>query len=213
MELAQKFEQVELGKLKAHPKNPRSGDVDVIGESMRRNGFFGAIVAQRSTGQILVGNHRWKAAKAQGKTHVPVAWVDVDDDHALRILLADNRTNDIAEYNDELLTGLLSELSATTGLEGTGYNQDDLSNLLSQLTAGTERYPSMPERLEVYEAGEIKQIVLYFAGEEYDALMPRLVTACAEAEVESNTELFLRMLEHFEKSTGITDNRLVAVVD
>ena len=134
MELEQKFEEVEIGKLKMHPGNPRNGDIDLIGESININGFFGAIVAQRSTGRILAGNHRWKAAKAEGKDKVPVAWVDVDDDHALRILLADNRTNDVASYDESALASLLTELNESCGLEGTGYKPEDLDQLLADIS-------------------------------------------------------------------------------
>jgi len=146
MELEQKFEQVEIGKLKMHPGNPRNGDIDLIGESINVNGFFGAIVAQRSTGRILAGNHRWKAAKAEGKDKVPVAWVDVDDDHALRILLADNRTNDVASYDESQLASLLAELNESCGLEGTGYKPEDLEQLLTEVSPEPEPSQSQDER-------------------------------------------------------------------
>lgn len=146
MELEQKFEQVAVGELQVHPENPRSGDIDLISESIAHNGFFGAIVAQRSTGRILAGNHRWKAAKAEGRNRVPVAWVDVDDDHALRILLADNRTNDVAGYDDALLAGLLAELNESCGLEGTGYKPEDLEQLLTEVSPEPELSQSQEER-------------------------------------------------------------------
>jgi ParB-like chromosome segregation protein Spo0J len=123
-----------IDAIKPHPQNPRQGDLGAIHHSIETNGFYGTIIAQRSTGHILAGNHRWQAAQQAKAKTIPVTWIDVDDDHALRILLADNRTNDLATYNDNALAELLKELQDTTGtLDGTGYNTDDLNDLLQAL--------------------------------------------------------------------------------
>jgi DNA modification methylase len=64
-------------------------------------------------------------------TEVPVYWVDVDDATARRIMLADNRTNDLATYDDEVLAELLEAAAADDDLLGTGYDGDDLDDLLA----------------------------------------------------------------------------------
>lgn len=133
----QEYAQAKLGELKPHPRNPRQGDVGAIYQSIEANGFYGAIVAQRSTGYILAGNHRYKAAAEAGAKSVPVIWVDVDDETAVRVLLADNRTNDVASYDNAVLAEILTELASGPGLEGTGYDGDDLDQLLTDL-AGDE---------------------------------------------------------------------------
>ena len=43
---------VATGDLSCHPDNPRRGNVDEIRSSIRINGFYGALVVQRSTGHI-----------------------------------------------------------------------------------------------------------------------------------------------------------------
>ena len=135
----QSVELVSLDKLRPHPKNPRQGDVGAIHESIEHNGFYGVVVAQRSTGYILAGNHRYLAARHAGAKEIPVAWVDVDDDAALRILLADNRTNDLASYDDHALAELLQGLMTETGtLDGTGYDGDALDELLAELGIGQD---------------------------------------------------------------------------
>lgn len=130
--LAEQVEMTQITKLKTHPRNPRVGDVDIIAESIKNNGFFGAIVAQKGTGHILVGNHRYRAALQEKMETVPVMWVEVSDEQALRILLADNRTSDVASYNDKTVYELLEELSTTDlQLGGTGFTNGDFE-LLSQ---------------------------------------------------------------------------------
>lgn len=132
--VAQDYELVPVAKLTPHPRNPRHGDVGAIFQSIDANGFYGAVIAQKSTGHVLAGNHRLKAAEEAGITAVPVLWLDVDDERALRILLADNRTNDLAGYDTEALAEILSEVQARDGsLDGTGYDGEALDVLLKEL--------------------------------------------------------------------------------
>jgi len=155
--LTQATETIPIDALRLHPRNPRQGDIGAIHESIKNNGFYGSIIAQRSTGYILAGNHRWKAAQQDGATEIPVTWIDVDDDHALRILLADNRTNDLASYNDEALAELLKDIHENSGtLLGTGYDGDDLDELLDDL--GREGQPAEePPEAQVDRADELQE--------------------------------------------------------
>ena len=68
---SQKYQLTPVDQLTPHPENPNRGDVEGIGESVVENGFFGAVLAQRSSGHILAGEHRWRAAKAKGLQKVP----------------------------------------------------------------------------------------------------------------------------------------------
>lgn len=129
----QEVRDTPITQLRHHPKNPRKGDVGAIAGSIRTNGFYGTIVAQQSTGFVLAGNHRLMAAKEEGLESLPVAWVDVDDAAALRILAADNRTSDLGAYDERLLADLLSEVSNGGGIEGTGYVEADLDRLIASL--------------------------------------------------------------------------------
>lgn len=122
--------EVDVDSLELHPENPRSGDVGAISQSIKRNGWFGALVAQSSTRRVLVGNHRLIAARQLRLPAVPVHWIDVDDLTARRILLADNRTSDLASYNETDLVALLQTHIQEDDLLGTGWDADDLDDLL-----------------------------------------------------------------------------------
>lgn len=130
-------EMVSVDRLEIHPDNPRQGDIGAIASSISENGFYGTLVAQKSTRRILAGNHRLQAAIASGIQEVPVYWVDVNDVEARRILLADNRTADLATYDDNILADLLKDMAVMDGgLLGTGYDGDDLDDLLADLDDG-----------------------------------------------------------------------------
>lgn len=132
--LNEETQLVPINELTPHPRNPREGDIGAIHESIEAHGFYGFVIAQRSTGHVLAGNHRLQAAKQTGATEIPTVWVDVDDAQALKILLADNRTNDLASYNTDALSAILQELAQEQDLSGTGYDGDALDDLLADLS-------------------------------------------------------------------------------
>jgi hypothetical protein len=125
--IASASETVPIDTVKPYRKNPRVGDIGAIRESLRQNGQFRPIVVQKSTKEILGGNHTWRAAKEEGWTLISAVFVDVDDDAAKRIVLADNRTNDLASYNADILSEILSSLPDPVG---TGYDSQTFQNLV-----------------------------------------------------------------------------------
>lgn len=124
---------VPLADVKQHPQNARNGDIDAIAESIKAHGLYAPLVVQRSTGFIVKGNNTYAAALSLGIERVPVVLVDVDDEQALKILVNDNRTSDLARYDEAGLADLLTALAESTGLEGTGYDIDALDDLLVSL--------------------------------------------------------------------------------
>lgn len=127
---------VPVTELTPHPKNVRQGDVGAITESLKQHGQYRPIVVQKSTGHILAGNHTYKAAKALKWKEIAATFVDCDDDQATRILLMDNRANDLASYDDGALAEMLKQLMDTEQqLAGTGFDPDDLQQILDDLGA------------------------------------------------------------------------------
>src|SRR3954453_19602584 len=137
--IPQKYRQAAVADLTPHPANPRQGDAGAIHTSIETNGFYGAIIVQKSTQRVLAGNHRLQALIQAGTKRVPIIEVDVDDATARRILLADNRTNDLASSDDGALLDVLKLMSeADDGLLGTGYDDDDLDALVRLSLAGAK---------------------------------------------------------------------------
>ena len=132
--LTTEVQNVPPETLLEHPQNPNRGNVDAIKSSIEANGFYGALVVQSSTRHILSGNHRWKAARELNLPTVPVLFVDVDDERALRILIADNRTSELAYRDNESLLALLDELKETeNGLDGVAYSLAEVEELRQSL--------------------------------------------------------------------------------
>ena len=116
-----------MGQLAEFPGNPRRGDVEAIGESLDENGFYGAIVVDSETKEILAGNHRYKAAMVDDADTIPVFLVKTDNpDHARRINLGDNAYGAKGTTDEEALLASLKELA---DLAGSGYTDRELSDL------------------------------------------------------------------------------------
>jgi Domain of unknown function (DUF4417)/ParB-like nuclease domain len=133
------YEEVPIRGLKYYHENPRVGNLEKVAESLKANGQFKPIVVNRGTktgreNEILAGNHTTKAARSLGWKKIKVAWVDVDEDHGRRIVLADNGSTDDATYNPELLAKLLDDQKQQVGhLIGTTYNDETLGKLLVEM--------------------------------------------------------------------------------
>jgi hypothetical protein len=127
------FQTVDIDAVQPHPKNVRHGDIGAISQSLEAHGQYRPIVVDRRSNRILAGNHTWKSAKALGWKTISVGYIETKNDHeALRILLADNKANDLANYDEPALVDLLKDLAETDeGLEGSLYDGDDLDQLIA----------------------------------------------------------------------------------
>lgn len=133
--------RLPLNDLNTHHNNPRRGNIPAIAESLRVHGQFRPLVVNAGThtgrpNEVLAGNHTLLAAfDLEGTDHafteLDCYVIDVDEDEATRIVLADNRTSDLGSYDDEVLAELLDSLD--DDLSGTGYDDDDLADLMAEL--------------------------------------------------------------------------------
>lgn len=124
------FDWVPVDSLEPHPENARQGDVGAISESLRVNGIYRPLLVQKSSNLILKGNNTWQAVKALGWKEVPVTYADVEDDEAVRIMLADNRLADKAGYYNVALASVLMDLDS---LDGTGFTPPDIDDIVKDL--------------------------------------------------------------------------------
>lgn len=201
-------ELVALGDLVPYPGNARVHNLDAIKESLQVNGQYRPIVAQRTTRHVLVGNGTLEAATALGWERISVVWLDVNDEAALRIVIADNRTSDLATYDEQALVGLLKPLEAD--LSGTAFSVDDLEDLLaaagqlpesdaepfeggyseSQADAERRRNTGTPLMAQGF-----KEVILLLRTDQVDPFKAA-VTALQQAwGTESTTETVVRALE------------------
>ena len=151
---------VPIDEVIQRKKNPRKGDLETVKESLEVNGQYRPIVVNRRNNEILAGNHTWRAAKELGWQEIAVTYVDVDEEHAAKIVLIDNRANDKAGYNDELLLKILKDMEE---LDGTGYNNGDIAQILNDIEAKSTEGETDPDDIPdvedtVAKTGDIYQL-------------------------------------------------------
>lgn len=151
---------VPIQSISPWPGNPRQGDVGAIVTSLRRFGQLKPVVVQRSSNHIAAGNHVWKAAKELGWTHIAANRVDLSDWEARAYLLADNRMSDLGTYDETIMAEMLKEIAAAGDLEGTGFDGEDVDDLLAKI----DQEPGIKPQLAI--SGELMEehnyVVLYF---------------------------------------------------
>lgn len=126
---------VPIDSLRGLPGNPRRGDVDAVASSLSRFGQRKPIVVRKDDGTIIAGNHTWQAAKKLGWSEIAVAYVGDDDVTAQAYALADNRTAELGDYDDELLKQLIESVGQIDPdlLHDTGWSDDAVKELLDKI--------------------------------------------------------------------------------
>src|SRR4029450_11239602 len=132
--VAQRIEYWSIDRLVFYAKNPRKNDaaVDRMVASIREYGFKIPVLA-RSSGEVVDGDLRLKAARKIGLAEVPVILCDEWSEaqvKAFRLMV--NRSVTWAAWDDELLAQELADLKGLDfDLSLTGVVDREIGDLLS----------------------------------------------------------------------------------
>ena len=159
----------EIGSLTPWDQNPRHNAtaVDSVAASIERFGFGSPIIARESDRVVIAGHTRLQAAQKLGLDKVPVRFLDLDPAQARALALADNRIGEIAEWDDDMLSRVLSELNEEIDIDGLGWSDDEIQALLDDVpdlgtsdpepdTSGDDEIPDRPPALT--KPGDIVEI-------------------------------------------------------
>lgn len=193
-------EDIPLDALVPFPGNAWHGDPEKIAESIEKNGQYRSLVVRRTPegDVVLAGNHTRQALVSLGRTAARCEVIDCDAETAVRINLADNKIPAYGSYDDSALLELLKIVGEDMG--GTGYDPDELDDLLSRLEPQEQvipqagptgaRYSESPgeeqarrERIEAYEprhgGGDMTELILVMKVSDRDEA-GRLIAAVRE---------------------------------
>jgi len=147
-----KIEIVDINTIKPYENNPRKlkdSAIEKVAKSIKEFGFRQPIVVDKEK-IIVVGHTRYRASKKLGLTNVPITIADnltPEQINAYRI--ADNRTNEEAEWDIELLKSELKDLQLKDfDLDLTAFDEDQLNNFLFEEKEGLTDEDAVPETLE-----------------------------------------------------------------
>jgi len=147
-----KIEIVDISTIKPYENNPRKlkdSAIEKVAMSLKEYGFRQPIVVDKDN-IIVAGHTRYRASKKLGLKNVPISVIDnltPEQINAYRI--ADNRTAEESEWDNELLKMEIKDLEAKDfKLDLLGFNEDQLNDLLFEEKQGLTDEDEVPEAPE-----------------------------------------------------------------
>ena len=125
-----------LKDIKPYQNNPRKneGAVDAVAESIRQCGYVAPIIVDEN-GEILAGHTRYKALMQVGRNEAEVVVkTGLTDEQKRKYRLLDNKTNELASWDFELLAQELEGLDfgeLSLGWDVYDISDDELDGLMS----------------------------------------------------------------------------------
>lgn len=129
-----RIERVPIGSISEDPANLRlhpERNVDAIAASLRRFGQQVPIVVD-SNGVVRAGNGRLMAARKLGWSEIDIVHTSLKDSELIAYSIADNRTAELAEWDNKALASMLEELRANDLLDGVGFEPMEIDDLLKR---------------------------------------------------------------------------------
>jgi hypothetical protein len=126
---------VPIGDLHPDPSNARrhgERNMDAIKASLAAFGQRKPLVVQREGMIVRAGNGTLAAAQALGWEQIAAVVIDEDSAQAVQFAIADNRTAELAEWDDETLETLLDGMERPIR-DMLAFSPADISELLDQV--------------------------------------------------------------------------------
>lgn len=201
------IKMMAVASLRPYEKNARTHSEEQVAQlakSIEEFGFNNPILIQEDL-TVIAGHGRLAAATKLGMTEVPTITLRHLTPSQIRAyVLADNKLALNAGWDSEMLKAELLAIqeAGEIDLSLIGFDESDLGYLITdvgdveQLTStGEERGQSIKERKEGYDKSIIRQIILVYGMEEYNAVIDALADYADKFGLANNAEVINHLLE------------------
>jgi DNA modification methylase len=142
----------EISTIKPYENNPRKLSeqaIQKVAMSLKEYGFRQPIVVDKNM-VIVAGHTRYRASKKLGLKQVPISVIDnLSEEQINAYRIADNRTAEESEWDNELLKIEIKELEAKDfKLDLLGFNDEQLNDILFEEKQGLTDEDEVPESAE-----------------------------------------------------------------
>lgn len=214
---------IEVKALTPDPKNPRrhsETDIEKLKSVLVQYGQRKPIVVLKDGLVVKAGNGTLEAARRAGWTHVAAVVVDEDDASATGFAIADNRMGELSSWDESQLADNLQELlDDGFAIEQLGWDSDELSGMLEgaeatsstpgEATGSVGGLPGVPVPAPappsvngiVGVQPHLRVPIVFFVDKER-AVSIRALFKHPTLETEMNNDLFLQLVEEYEKRQG-----------
>ena len=125
----------KIEELKPYKNNPRKNEraIQYVANSIKEFGFKVPLVIDEK-GTIVTGHTRYEACKMLGINEIPcIIADDLTEKQIKAFRIADNKTNDIAEWDDGLLSIELKDILDDIDMTDFGFGEFELSMLTEDM--------------------------------------------------------------------------------
>jgi len=181
---------IDLKELNLDPANARKHgerNLDAIKTSLTKYSQRQPVVVQKNGMVVRAGNARVEAARALGWTHVAALVIDEDDLTATLYGLMDNKSAELAEWDNDVLFSVFSALTAEDAfdIDATGFfdHEIDLSPEAAELpellsvNASEDDYEPQNKTTRIVEFSESEWALVLQAIASYQTCGDVVVTA------------------------------------
>jgi len=140
--------QVSTDQIKPYPHNPRiitEEAITQVANSIREFGWRQPIVKDKNM-VVIAGHTRLEAAKVLGLATVPVHVADLSEHRVRAYRLADNKTAETTDWEEDLLVQEIEALmdAQEIDLAGLGFVEDEINSLVEDIYT-----PSIPATMTI----------------------------------------------------------------
>lgn len=191
-----KVEEISLSLVSEDPANVRRHEkrnLEAIRESLRKFGQQKPIVID-SKGTIIAGNGTYVAAKELGWDRIKIVRSELIGVDKKAYAIADNRTGELAEWNDQALEEALRSLAEEDfDISAIGFNDEELESMIDEGGLDSNYTPD-----ESSNTG-LRMVTLQLTSEQYDFIW---------SVIKANSETKMAEGDSTDKSANIIYNIL-----
>ena len=191
-----KVEEISLSLVSEDPTNVRRHEkrnLEAIRESLRKFGQQKPIVID-SKGTIIAGNGTYVAAKGLGWDKIKIVRSELIGVDKKAYAIADNRTGELAEWNDQALEEALRSLADEDfDINTIGFNDEELESMIDEGGLDSDYTPG-----ESSNTG-LRMVTLQLTSEQYDFIW---------SVIKANSETKMAEGDSTDKSANIIYNLL-----
>jgi ParB-like chromosome segregation protein Spo0J len=127
-----KIETVDINTIKPYWRNPRknNGAIEAIKNSIAKYGYNNPILIDKDN-VIISGHTRCMALRQLQKKDIPILRLDLSEQKAKEFRIVDNKSSELALWDDEKLMQELREISDIDDMQKY-FNDLDLNKMISE---------------------------------------------------------------------------------
>lgn len=201
--------KVAVDKLVLDPNNARRHsmkNLEAIRGSLKKFGQQKPVVIDKNN-VVIAGNGTLVAARSLGLKELNCVRSELDTFNATAYAIADNRTGELAEWDDQVLSDTVKNLMENGfELDEIGFDAGDLNKIYQELEDDSSLDDEKtPINTEPGAEGDLNRIMLFFSAEDFKLLVPVAEQLLDKYNLTDFSDLFKKLVYDNAKDTDSSE--------